>query len=383
MLVCFNLFYDTFHHQRRKTGSVSSSVIMLIARYILMFIYYNVNSFVQVYTHTGSFVILNIVVANKLLVCHSLKVSSSVLTLVAEDPLNHTMSNTKATKVPVMRPDQPYQDWKKKLQIWKVTNRQVDKQIQAGVLFESLEGIASDTVLSELTVDEITADDGVEQMIQTLDHFFLGNETQAAYDAMYDLCNFKCNKDETMEKFIVNFQLKVNKVKCSGTVLPEGVLGFYLLNSANLSEEKQAMVKATCDKLTFKNVKMQLEKIGFTKSDSSNSKFSTSSNLGVPKLKLESCLYGDTNKSNSYTEDSSDDDFNLNGERIFYSNNKNDESQGSSKSKLNPTDKFGHVTLCTYCKCMYHWLINCPHAPDSIKNNLRAKFTRGKTNKTL
>lgn len=295
------------------------------------------------------------------------------------------MSKT-ATKVPVMSPNQPYSDWKKKLQIWQVTNTnmKVDKKIQAGILFESLEGTASETVLSEMSVAQITAEDGVENIINTLDRFFLGNETQKAFNAIDDLFQYKCGKDDTMEKFIVQFNLKVNKVKCSGTILPEGVLGYYLLNSANLSDDKNAMVKATCDNLSFNNVKKQLEKIGFTKSDSKNSKFSTASNLGASKIKLESCFYGDKNKSNCYDEgkeDSSDDDFNLNGERVFYSSNRN-ESHGSSKSKLNPTDKFGHVTLCTYCKCLYHWLIDCPHAPDSLKNNLRAKFTQGKT-KTL
>lgn len=307
------------------------------------------------------------------------------------------MSKTKATKVPVMSPDQPYSDWKKKLQIWQVTNNtlNVDKKIQAGVLFDSLNKVASETVLSELTVDEITAETGVQNIISTLDRFFLGNETQQAFDAIDDLFRYRCSKDDTMENFILQFNLKVNKVKCSGTILPEGVLGYYLLNSANLSDEKHAMVKATCENLTFNNVKKQLQKIGFTKSDSKNSKFSTSSSLDASnsKVKLESCFYGDSNKSKCYSigedkEDSSDDEFNLNGERIFYSTNRTsgyNENRGSSTSKfkLNSTDKFGHVTLCSYCRCLYHWLVDCPYAPDSIKNNLRARVTQGKSNKTL
>ena len=64
------------------------------------------------------------------------------------------------TKVPTMKKNQLYSEWKKELQIWEVTNVSlgVDKKIQAAVLFQSLEGKPRQTVLSELTVAEITAE---------------------------------------------------------------------------------------------------------------------------------------------------------------------------------------------------------------------------------
>ena len=134
------------------------------------------------------------------------------------------------TKVPVMKRDQPYKDWKKELQIWKVINStlEVDPKIQAGALYQSLEGTARQTVLSEMTVAEITSDNGVHNIVCTLDNFFLGNETVNAYNAIEDLFQYKCQQ-ETMQNFIIKFQLKVNKVKAYGTVLSEGVLGYTLL----------------------------------------------------------------------------------------------------------------------------------------------------------
>ena len=284
-----------------------------------------------------------------------------------------------------MRKSQPYTDWKKELQIWQATNTtlDVDRKIQAGTLFESLEGTPRQTVLSEMTVDQITDDDGVQNIIRTLDRFFLGNETQNAYSAIDALLQFKCEKGETMENFIVQFQLKVNKVKSSGTILSDGVLGYTLLNSANLPQDKHDMVKATCDDLNYKNVKTQLEKIGFTKLASKSSTIA-----GVSNVKFESCLYGDMNQSNYHQRsgESSESEEDLNGEKVFYSENKafNDNgSRGNSKYKLNPTDRFGHIRSCTYCKCLYHWLIDCPYAPVSVKHNLRVKGTQVKPNKTL
>ena len=328
--------------------------------------------------------------------CYSLRTAGAALTLVAEDrerPSNHTMSMIRITKVPTMSTNQPYCDWKKELEVWRVANNilQVDKQIQAATLFASLEGSPRQTVLSELAVDQITAEDGVENIIQILDNFFLGNETQSAYSAIDNLLRYKCSKGDTMENFIVQFNLKVNKVKSSGTVLPDGVLGYTLLNSANLPEEKHDMVKATCDVLTFKNVKAQLEKVGFTKSNSQNSKFSTAANLGASDIKLESCYYGNLNHQNycEFGEGSSSADEDLNGEKVYFSERKtpninvNNASQGSAKLKLNPTYRFGHVRPCTFCKCLYHWLVDCPYAPVSVKNNIRAKERSSRSNKPL
>ena len=84
----------------------------------------------------------------------------------------------KATKVPVYRKGSLYTDWKKEIEVWRATNdiRKVNKQVQAGVLFESLEGKFRETVLSELTVPEITGANGVDKILSKLDAFFEGNE---------------------------------------------------------------------------------------------------------------------------------------------------------------------------------------------------------------
>ena len=290
------------------------------------------------------------------------------------------MSKSRCTKVPAMRENQPYLDWKKELQVWEVTNTtlEVEKRIQAGVLFESLDGIARQTVLSELTVNEITAEDGVRNIISTLDHFFSGNETKNAYNAIDDLLNYRCDKNSTMESFIVEFQLRVNKVKASGTLLSDGVLGYILLKSANLTDDKHDMVKATCNDLTYNNVKIQLEKIGLSRSVSKNVKFSVKESVTEvesPQVKIESCFYGNNSSSSyhrEYNGSSSEEEFT--GDQVFFSKHKSGNEYGiNRKHKINPVDRFGHVRACSYCKCLYHWLIDCPYAPNSTKNSLKNK----------
>ena len=87
-----------------------------------------------------------------------------------------TMKKTKPTKVPVMKEDQPYRDWRKEVEIWQAHNTGlgVAPRLQAGALFQSLQGMPRQIVLSELSVAELTADDGVTNIVNTLDVFFYG-----------------------------------------------------------------------------------------------------------------------------------------------------------------------------------------------------------------
>ena len=291
------------------------------------------------------------------------------------------MSKAKPTKVPVMRPNQPYEAWKKELRIWEATNIElcVEPKIQAGSLFQSLEGSQRETVLSELAVEEISSVDGVKNIIQTLDYFYLGNEGQNAFNVIDEFLSFKRAPDSTIEQLIIDFQLKMNKVKNSGTVLSERILGYALLKAANLTTDKQDMVKATCQQLTYKTVKIQLEKVGLS-SKSSNIK------THISNVKVEQCFCGNlpTNVVQPESTDSSSDD-DLQKESTFYSFQKRrfEPSTSGGKFKVNPADRYGHIRACAYCKCHYHWILDCPYAPASVKNEVANKTKRRNNQKPL
>lgn len=285
----------------------------------------------------------------------------------------------KPTKVPMMRSDQQYEDWKKELQVWEAQNSAlgVGSNIQAGSLFQSLEGTPRQTVLSELSVGEITCDDGVKNIIQCLDCFYLGNATQHAFNVIDDMMNFKRKSDSKIENFIRDFQLKVNKVKATGAILSEEMLGYALLIAANLPSDKQDMVKATCQEFNFKTVKAQLEKIGLsTKIKNGNDK-----NVNTSNVKVEQCFCGNIVKNagrHDFSDSSSDDD--LQKESTFYMSRRNNFGSSANsikngsderKFKINPTDRYGHVRECAYCKCHYHWILECPYAPNSMKDDVR------------
>ena len=287
----------------------------------------------------------------------------------------------KPTKVPVMHDDLAYSDWKKEIGIWEMTNTvlRCTKAVLAGTLFESLVGQARNTVLSELTIAKIACDDGVVNILKTLDEFFLGNTVQTAFEAHDELTKFRRKHNTNVKDFLVEFQLKVNKVKLSGTNLSDGVIAYTLLNCANLSQDKVDMIRATCNTLDFKTVKAQLEKIALDKASPSSKehvKFSSSSKYESPSasIKVEDVYHHCSQLNNSDSSEGSETECN---EGYYGYNNRqrqhnNHGHRGSSK-KLNPIDKYGHVTDCDFCKCVYHYINECPYAPDYLKNNSSRK----------
>ena len=61
--------------------------------------------------------------------------------------------------------------------------------------------------------------------------------------------------------YINEFETRNNKIKSKKIELPDAVLAYGLLKSANVSEQKQTLARATISKLTFEDMKKQLKAI--------------------------------------------------------------------------------------------------------------------------
>lgn len=297
------------------------------------------------------------------------------------------MSKVKPTEVPVMEKDQPFEDWRKEIRIWEKTNTilNVDPIVQAGCLYKALKGLPKTTVTSELTEDEIMSEEGVKKIIDTLSFFYIGNVTQSAFNGIDNLIKYKRPATLSLEEFFIEFQLKVSKVKASGTTLSESILGYALLNAANLSEEKRNMVKITCNELTYKTVKAQIEKVGLGEKIGQHSKFSVDKDVAEPKVKMEQVFHTSSKNYDYHQLESSDSSSDEDNNKIFYmgQNNQMNRFQNIRKPKMNPVDKFGHVRACAFCKCHYHWLADCPYAPSSVKMEVANKSRFKNVQKTL
>ena len=145
-------------------------------------------------------------------------------------------------------------------------------------------------------------------------------------------------------------------------------------------------------KMTYEMMKKQIEKVGceavsLTKPSTSK----VESTIRDPFVKVEPTFHGNCNRvkpNSSHICNSSAHNYNSTSsseeddvcENAFYGHNRNNFGNSyQSKPKLNPTDQFGIVTTCEYCKSVCHWLQKCPDAPPEFKQ--RRSFNKKKRSK--
>ena len=137
-------------------------------------------------------------------------------------------------------------------------------------MFLSLEGKAREAVL-ELDTAVLNSEDGMKKLYEKLDTLFLEDVNQSAFRAYETFENYERPLGTSLEDFLIEFGRLVTKLKDFNILLPEPVLAFRALKSANITKDNEKLVKATVSKLTLSSMSEQLQKImhGHSSSDSS------------------------------------------------------------------------------------------------------------------
>ena len=106
----------------------------------------------------------------------------------------------------------------------------------------------------ELDVLKLTDKDGVKNVISKLDTLYLEDTYQSAYPAYENFEHFQRSPGMhiIMKEFINEFELLYNKLRVLKLELPDGVLAYRVLKSANLSTENEKLARATIKELTYK-----------------------------------------------------------------------------------------------------------------------------------
>ena len=152
-----------------------------------------------------------------------------------------------------------YETWKKEVNLWKICCK-LDKKEQAPALALLLTGNAREATL-ELEVAVLNADDGVDKLIEKLDGIFLKDENQRIYVSLKKFGQYKRNPTQSIDEFINEFERLHNKIKANNIILPDPVLAYRLLESANFPAAKAELIRTTISKLEYKQMKSQLRKL--------------------------------------------------------------------------------------------------------------------------
>lgn len=261
---------------------------------------------------------------------------------------------------PAMKEDLIYPDWKKELEIWSdFTDLAPEKQ--GGALFLTLSGKARQAVLSGVPRDLLKAKDSLQAITECLDELYLKDESQCGFAAFDEFTAYRRPLSAKIEDYLVEFNLKYNKIKSYNMTLPEGVLAYYLLKCANLPEEQANICRATCSVLKYKDMRVQIEKVTSTStSDPSNS-------ANFQDVQNQYYAYDIPDEYEQYDEVDEEADYTQEAyfTKASYRPQNTRPSTSVQKPRQNPLDEFGNPSQCTFCHSIFHWYDKCPHVARS------------------
>ena len=256
---------------------------------------------------------------------------------------------TSLKQPPVFNPDggDNYADWKNDLEVWCMLT---DGKINQGpAVYLSLQGDARDAV-RPIPKEDLKGDDAIQKILAELDKVYLKDQTTRAFNAIKAFVHYKRESVQPFAKFLVEFNNKYREVKKHNLNFDDGILAFFLLMAANLTDDHERLVRATAQ-LSFDDMKDKLQKV-FGEFDGNDD-----SKLPVKDVK-EECLYA----RNDYSRGRGPPQRGYAGAR--YSRNyrgrgaggRGGFSQGADRQKGNPGDM-----RCYECDSTMHLIKDCPH----------------------
>ena len=236
----------------------------------------------------------------------------------------------------------------------------IDSKKQALAIHLALSGKARQAS-SEIEVEDLCKDSGVNTLLAKLDKLFLLDESRRQFKAFQELYNLKRNNDEDVCEFVIKFETIYYRFKQERMELPDAVMAFMLLASCSLSDTQFQLVMSSVPSITYEYMKSSLKRIFGGKIES------------AINMKEEPVLYNEVKDDNVYFGNPRNNIHrghqtpyaarsgrrpkftgNYRGGRSFTS--------GACNRRLNPMGQDGKPSKCAICDSKFHWAKSCPHA---------------------
>ena len=158
-----------------------------------------------------------------------------------------------------------YKAWKNKTNIWLGMNESLPKKDQAPTIrmycFE--EHPIAESVVEQLTSEELIADDGLVKIFAKLDQNFLEDAIDEMFGSFRDVFEYKKPKQITVADYIIAFEQKWDKMAsgCAKPVVTPELKGSFLLYNANLSQNDRKIVLSAVKSLDYVDVRSTLKRV--------------------------------------------------------------------------------------------------------------------------
>ena len=282
--------------------------------------------------------------------------------------------------IPILTTEKSYERYKTELNCWlKLSSLEKSKQGLAVALSlpDAHPSKIKDTVFTQLTVDELSADKGIEELIKLFDKHLGKDSLSDAFDKFNDFERFT-RSTESINEFIGEFDNRYQRLEKLGIKLPAEILAFKLLNQINITAEEQMLVKSGIDysdkDKMYEQTKTSLKKF---KGDSMGS---THHDLNAA-IKVEPVFH--TSTRGRYLHTRGRPWYRARGANYRggvsvgasapvattsgkYPGNDYSRGRGRTQRPLNPPGLDGKLLRCSACGSYRHLIKNCP---DSWENS--------------
>ena len=267
---------------------------------------------------------------------------------------------------PVFDPDggDSYINWKTDVEVWKALTND-GKTKQGPALYLSLKGDAREAVRA-INISDISANDGIDKIIEALDAVFLKDETTRTFCAIKSFIEFRRESGQTFPKFILEFKSKYREIEKYKIKFEDNIMAYFLLTSANLSPDHERLVRATST-LKFSDMEEKLQKVFGEVTEDTNAAESRSLPI------KEECLFTKTYGRGRGRGIKGSYRGRYQGSiapKGVYS-----KQQNTHLKKSNPVNDDGTVMRCHVCESTKHFVSECPHCEDVQSENLAVHLT--------
>ena len=272
------------------------------------------------------------------------------------------------TKPPVLK-EYTYEKWRQLIEYWIDSNKLDKKEVATNTVMNSLEGHTQDAAM-EVGFDKLKSDTGFDDLMKVLDDLYKMDDGKKQYSIFEQFYRHKRESEETIRDYIIGFDRLVKKLEENQITLGEPVKAFMLLKNANVTEDKESLVRTTAKAITHKDYKEALCK-SFQKTGTSNRNDNTQYQQPI-KDEPEDVNY----ENNRYQRGRfpyrrgnrgvNRRNFNSNGRQGRYDNSYRRDSAENQRGNSNRSNDRGRGAFrCFRCNGMGHYARNCkkPYTP--------------------
>ena len=130
---------------------------------------------------------------------------------------------------------------------------------------------------NDIKVLDLKKDNGLAVLITTIKSIYAKDVNALAYMEYDQFKSFKWPDEISIVDYINKFECSNNKICQFDMILPTGVLAYKVLNNANISSEKEHLIRTTIVTLTFESMTKQLKAIY----DSSGNSINNNDNFDI------------------------------------------------------------------------------------------------------